>query len=361
MKHIVLHIGPNPPPIHGASYIHSSMGKAISEMGLDFISLDTSLDIVQARNPQNTLHKFFARIFCFFKYLNHLLVARSVYLTLSGGFLGSAFDAFVVLIAVLAKVPVFVHHHSYSYINKSSIWMYFIVLLGHSRVHHIFLGDLMKKDFFSRYSPVPSTCISNLAFLPPDKSNLLDSKHQSETSTLYIGHFSNLSYEKGSHHFINVAQSALEQNKNWKFILAGPLSSELMLSHGDIIRKLPNLSYLGPLDFTQKQKFYNSIDIFLFLSMYKHEAAPLVLYEAISFGVLPVSTSLGMILQCLTTIQIFYFQGVRQLQQWYLSILKICVHLIKLTFISVNYFLKAPRLRIYLSFLLLKLSKTFKS
>ena len=55
------------------------------------------------------------------------------------------------------------------------------------------------------------------------------------------------------------------------------------------------LRYLGPVPQSDVQRYYESIDVFLFPTMYEHEAEQLVLIDAVSLGVPVVATDRGCI------------------------------------------------------------------
>lgn len=169
----------------------------------------------------------------------------------------------------------------------------------------------MRQLFFKQYGRVQYFCISNLAFMP--LINIHDCQSICESSRsngqIVISHLSNLSVEKGSHHFIRLAHMANEANKTWKFLLAGPMNTSFEEKYGKYIHSSNNLDYCGSLDSLQKHKFYGKSDYFVFLSSYRNEAQPLVLYECIINGVVPLATSIGEIADVLGMSELL-FDGV---------------------------------------------------
>jgi glycosyltransferase involved in cell wall biosynthesis len=234
------------------------------------------------------------RLKCLAKYIYILPMVDSIYLTLSGG-KGQIFDFFVALIAAVLNKPLICHHHSYKYIVQESILVKLMALVGSFNTTHIFLGESMRDQFVSRYGSVKSICISNLAFMPPVDTNSLSKVADNHVGSnpIVISHLSNLSLDKGSHHFIELAKLSQLRNQPWKFLLAGPMTDEIKLVYHSALKSLANLDYLGPLDEVGKDFFYKASTFFVFLSEYKNEAEPLVLLEAISKGVVPISTKLG--------------------------------------------------------------------
>ena len=104
---------------------------------------------------------------------------------------------------------------------------------------------------------------------------------------LVLGHLSNLGPEKGLYDVLETFRVMLAQHKQVQLILAGPPTTtetrikieEAMEEFGDA------LDYRGPVYGTDKDKFYRSIDVFLFPTHYSNEAQPYVVFEAMSYGV----------------------------------------------------------------------------
>ena len=290
----VAYIGPCPPPIHGASRIHSLFSRELRSHEFCLYLIDTSSTKLFFSSLFTGIFSTISRLKCLLKYAFFLPRASSVYLTLSGG-KGQIFDVCVVLLAALLNKPLICHHHSYKYIVQKSILVKLLALAGSSNAMHLFLGQSMRDKFISNYGSVESFCISNLAFMPlvatNFASNMVDLR--SKLSSVVISHLSNLSHAKGSHHFIELAMLAQRANQPWKFILAGPMTNELRLEYQNTLKNLQNLEYLGPIDEVAKDDFYKKSTFFIFLSEYKNEAEPLVLLEAISKGAIPIATKVG--------------------------------------------------------------------
>ena len=54
----------------------------------------------------------------------------------------------------------------------------------------------------------------------------------------------------------------------------------------EALKKYPDsINYRGPVHGSNKKEFFNDIHIMLFPSRYKNEAQPLVVFEALSYGV----------------------------------------------------------------------------
>ena len=290
----VAFVGPCPPPVHGASRIHSLFALELRAREICPYIIDTSTAKLYPTSSRAVISAGFLRLNCLLRYIYALPKVGNIYLTLSGG-KGQIFDFFIVLIAAVFNKPLICHHHSYKYIVHKYILVKLMVFIGSLNTTHIFLGKSMRDQFVSRYGRVNSFCISNLAFMPlvSPPYPLKIGNSQTGLSSIVISHLSNLSFDKGSHHFIELAKFSQLTNKPWKFLLAGPMNDELKLEYQNTLENLENLDYLGPLDELEKDDFYNKSTFFIFLSNYKNEAEPLVLLEAISKGVIPIATKLG--------------------------------------------------------------------
>ena len=116
-----------------------------------------------------------------------------------------------------------------------------------------------------------------------------------------IGFLSNLSEEKGAMIFLDVAAEVLKLAPDLKFTIAGPATDKLFrdkfLARASA---LPNVRYLGPVFDDDKNKFFKSIDLLLFPTLYKNEAEPLILYEAMRFSVPVIAYGRGCIPEILS-------------------------------------------------------------
>ena len=112
-----------------------------------------------------------------------------------------------------------------------------------------------------------------------------------------LGHLSNLCAEKGTHLVLDLFERMLEKGSGVSVVLAGPILEDdlwarierLKKEHGDLI------TWLGLVTGSEKTKFFEAIDLFVFPTLYKHEAQPLVLLEALGYGVPIVSMRRGCI------------------------------------------------------------------
>ncbi|MCK1485648.1 glycosyltransferase family 4 protein [Bradyrhizobium sp. 193] len=206
-----------------------------------------------------------------------------VYLGCEGD-LGLIYTAALVLSARLFGHPVLLHHHSFSYIDKSSGLMRLILSTGGTRIRHIFLCTTMQNRFESRYGKVSnSRIVSNAAFV---QSETQGGEIASENRTLRIGLLSNLTREKGLYTFLDLLRLVRKSGLDVEGLLAGPIANEedrTMVAMAE--KELRGaLQYLGPLYGDAKARFYSQVDIFVFPTEYANEAEPTVIFEALAAG-----------------------------------------------------------------------------
>jgi glycosyltransferase involved in cell wall biosynthesis len=141
-------------------------------------------------------------------------------------------------------------------------------------------------------------CIPNALAVP----TMTRSASRGESDEIKVAFLSNLLPEKGADHFLEVA--ALLQKaapSKYRFLLAGggePAYVEQLQSHPSLAGAGTRVSFLGPLDTTQKWGLLDSADILVFPSRYPLEAQPLTIIEAMAFGVPTFGFRIGGLPDC---------------------------------------------------------------
>ncbi|GAA5525042.1 hypothetical protein Maes01_01602 [Microbulbifer aestuariivivens] len=215
---------------------------------------------------------------------------QAVYRPINGGY-GQIYDVIYLFTCRILKSNIFIHHHSFNYLNSYSRLFRLLLVAAGGRVTHVVLGEKMKADLCTRYSLNPANIIivSNLAFF--DNANSFE--HWAGKS-LVLGHLANLSVEKGVDDFISVCRALSDAGISFKGVIAGPISdagSSSLIEAACL--EMRQVEYIGPVYGDAKVEFFRSLDIFVFLSKYKNEAEPLVLYEAAEHGVFLIGTERG--------------------------------------------------------------------
>jgi glycosyltransferase involved in cell wall biosynthesis len=155
-------------------------------------------------------------------------------------------------------------------------------IIGPSAIH-VTLGPAMAEDL-KRYKQVQRVIVSQNARIIPDPNYTRPLRDM--TSPLVIGHMSNLSRAKGLNLAIDTIIEARSSGLDVRLVLAGPCDgAEAEATVREAQDKLGDaLEYRGPVGGETKDRFFRDIDVFLFPTIYKYEAQPLVILEAMSYS-----------------------------------------------------------------------------
>lgn len=268
----IFFVGPLPPPTNGFSEISRRM--------LDFLSLKNSVRIFDVA-PSVTLYAVIFKWCCFVFFL----VKKkpfSLYLAFSGG-RRQWIDLCFILVAWLRGVRVFVHHHSFSYLDANNLSL--VLKLGiFKHVIHIVLCDCMRDDLARQYGINLSNIrvLSNSAFF--DDALSID-RTELRSSRLQVGFLSNISFEKGIFEFFSVLNSAVLAGVTMDGVIAGPVDSAISKSFARNLASSSGIRYVGSVYGGDKESFFASIDVLFFPTRYPNEAEPVTILEALSFGI----------------------------------------------------------------------------
>lgn len=289
-----------PPPVHGASAINQKMVLHLENCGIPVAVLNT----VPSRHSrrfdgpiwklQRTLliMRIFAQVL-----LRTSQPPSSVYIGISGG-AGLLFDCVLALAIRSLRVPVVVHHHSFSYVSgNSSLFKRFCSLLGSLPVTHVVLCSEMGDQLCARYpaliSPTQVHVLSNAAFFDGGSARL----DSAEVITkLRVGYISNITPEKGIRDVLALFSRCREADLQLEMTVAGPCADESIRTELEAMSNgLEPFTYLGAVYGESKQQFFQSLDVLVFPTRYANEAEPLVIYEAAEQGVPTVANARGCI------------------------------------------------------------------
>lgn len=275
-------IGPFPPPRHGMSAINEAIETLAVNSGLSVLRYDTS--------PPSLNRTFFVRAGRWPRILKAVYGAlnfprkhpgATIYCSVSGG-LGLLYDAVCILAARMGGAgELILHHHSFRYIDAPYLPMRLLTTIAGRRALHVVLDETMEALLQERYPVIGETLtVSNAGLL-----NLpLPTPHVARPLRT-VGYLSNLSAAKGLNEILATAEACLELAQSVNFTLAGPFENARDETHyRERFARLKNVRYLGAVYGTAKEDFFLKIDAFLFPTRYRHEAEPLVVLEAMSYG-----------------------------------------------------------------------------
>lgn len=279
----ILFLGPLPPPVHGFSEINRRM---LARLQLS--SLVQVFDVSPSDNGGLRLFKLF------FKFVGSAANAKggALYLPLSGG-LRQLVDVCFAGISLLCGLRVFLHHHSFGYINHQPFYARLVLRLLRKSVHIVLceqMGDLL----CSQYS-IPTEnirVISNAAFLN-------DANHPSRVADhkgkFVLGFLSNITAAKGCFDFIELVEAASANGLDVEGLMAGPVQAEIKEVFNQAIQNVACIKHVGAVYGEDKSQFFAEIDVLVFPTRYANEAEPVTIWEAMGAGVPVISLSRGCI------------------------------------------------------------------
>lgn len=284
----VIIIGSQPPPVHGMSVVNSFMVEKISQSGCIPLKVDIS--------AKSLSRKYFARvsrikkIFSGLKYaFSNRALWSSLYISASGGW-GQIYEILFLMLGRLLGSDIFIHHHSFAYLDKSSRITRLLTWVGGLDAVHIVLCPKMGSLLQSQYKSVSKIFVLSNIVVCEEKNTAPRGLKDYTT----IGYISNISKEKGIYLYLDVVTALIEKGVPVRGLVAGPFQDKLtevaVLSR---INEYSGIDYLGSVGGDSKNKFFSDIDVLLFPSMYRNEAEPLCIFESLQYGVPIISTDKG--------------------------------------------------------------------
>jgi glycosyltransferase involved in cell wall biosynthesis len=244
----------------------------------------------------------------------------AIYLAPHSG-IGLLYSSFLAGVSRLFGYTLYVHYHSYRNMRRYSPLMGLFLALCGPRAVHIVLAPPMEWGLRRFYKSVKRVeVLSNSVFIPP-----VQHARKFEGGRIRIGHLSNLSREKGIENVLECLRRLRADDVEVECVLAGPATDDAtdQLIARACVEFGEYLQYLGPLRQAEVQRFYESIDVFLFPTRHEHEAEPLVVIDAVSVGVPVVATDrgcIGYLLQatggCVFAADDFVGRAVEQIALW---------------------------------------------
>jgi succinoglycan biosynthesis protein ExoL len=315
-KHVkMLFMGLFPPPIDGQRVITQRM----------FECFDAEAEVARAGIDQfptfGPLSKALSALAgCFVVLRERVRGCATLYLAPHSG-LGLTYSSLIVLASRCVGYRIALHYHSYrNIVRRSRLMAVFLAISGPDALH-IVLAPPMAKDLRRAYPFVRNIAVlSNAIFSAPRQVvRVFDAK------PIHLGHLSNLSLEKGLAIVLECFRELRKQNIDVVLRLGGPPDDD------DIARTIvaaqaefgERLQYLGRLDSSDVHRFYDDIDIFLFPTLYEHEAEPLVIVDALAASVPVIASDRGCIpyllddeAGCVFPASDFVDQAVKQVSRW---------------------------------------------
>lgn len=301
MKKRILFISPLPPPVHGSAMVSKQIkdSKLINEtFDCNFINLSTS-------RKMDEIQKFsfvkLVRLLCIYiKVFFSLLCHRYDLCYCAIACFGTPFlkDAPVVLLCKLFRRKILIHQHNkgMSLYKDKSLYHYLYhfvykntkVMLLSWRLYYDITG-IVSKD---------QVCVCPNG-VPPIKEVSIEEKPREVNSPIRLLYLSNLIPSKGCNALLEALRLLKERGLTFTCNFIGGDCPEQSATAFDALIKEKNLDdcafYQGRKYGKDKDTFYRNTDVFVFPTFYPAECFPLVLLEAMQYGLPCISTTEGAI------------------------------------------------------------------
>lgn len=286
----VVMVGAFPPPMHGMAAVNAAVRDALRAAQVEPLVID-----VAAPSLERSLSARLGRLPRVGKGLLKLATRRrlrgaSLYMSVSGGF-GQMYEIVFVLLARLRGMRIFLHHHSFAYLDRPNGVTSVLMRATGAEAIHIALSSGMAERLKSSYGVGGVTPISNAVFFATTDAAGTPRK---EPKTL--GFVSNIALEKGVFGFLDLMKAAQTAGLPVRGKLAGPFQdADTERAVRARLRELPLVEYAGPRYGADKVAFFDGIDVLIFPTRYANEAEPVTIHEAMSRAVPVIAYGRGCI------------------------------------------------------------------
>jgi glycosyltransferase involved in cell wall biosynthesis len=311
-------VGPFPPPVHGMAAVNGAVRRQLERMGTSLVGIDIAAPSLD-RSPTARLARFPKALRGILRIGIQARRGETLYMSISGGF-GQLYELLFLLLARLNGMRIFLHHHSYAYLDQPKALTRMLVYVAGSGTTHITLSDGMAARLQRTYQKAKRVvAISNAVLLFEEVGSSVGS-HQGLAK---IGFLGNIASEKGVFEFLAVAAKMEAIGIPVQAILAGPFQDPEIER---LVRKrmacLRSVVYVGPKYGPNKAAFFCEIDVLLCPT--RNDAEPLTIHEAMMHGVPVIAYGRGAIGEIVSSVcglvidpaQDFVNRAVAQLQVW---------------------------------------------
>jgi glycosyltransferase involved in cell wall biosynthesis len=217
-------------------------------------------------------------------------------------------------------VRIFLHHHSFAYLDQRKALTTLLMSVAGSDATHITQSDGMASKLQCTYDRAKRVvAISNAVLLLEEAGYTITHRQ----ALAKIGFLGNISAEKGVFEFIAVAEKMERIDQSVRVVLAGPFQdSKIERLVRERLTGLGSVDYVGPKYGQNKAAFFREIDVLLLPT--RNDADPLTIHEAMMHGVPVIAYGRGAIGEIvfphcglvIDPAQDFIERAVAQLQAW---------------------------------------------
>lgn len=316
----VFMVGAFPPPVHGMAAVNEAVRKQLERIGIPIEGIN-----IAAPSQNRSLTARLARLPTALRGIMRFGIRarrrETLYMSISGGF-GQLYEVLFLLLARLHGMRIFLHHHSYAYLDQRKALTRMLAYVAGSGATHIALSDGMAARLKRTYLQAKRVVAISNAILLLDEAGISVSPHQMLAK---IGFLGSIAAEKGIFEFLAVAEKLQAIGIPVQALLAGPFQdSEIERRIRERLTRLRSVEYVGPKYGQDKVAFFREIDVLLFPTRYVNEADPLTIHEAMMHGVPVIAYGRGAIGEIVSSVcglvidpgQDFVNLAVGQLQVW---------------------------------------------
>jgi L-malate glycosyltransferase len=289
-----------PPPVHGASM----MGRYVRESELinnrfqcDYINLSTSKHLKDI--GRSAVSKLFIFVKLYFKVFFAVLRRRYdlCYLTISSKGAGYYKDVPIVFILKLFRCNIVYHYHNKGVAENQNRWFPNLLYRFQFRNSNAILLSPVLYDDVKKYLPGDRTyfCANGIPADPNIDLTSMNAKRDSKP-VCEILFLSNMIREKGVFTLLEACKLLHSRGIKFRTNFVG----EWMDIKEEEFQEYVSSNNLGGSVFYEGKKYgrdkiayFESADIFVFPTYYHNEAFPLVILEAMQFGLPVISTREG--------------------------------------------------------------------
>lgn len=218
----------------------------------------------------------------------------TLYMSVSGGW-GQVYELLFVALARWRGMPVYLHHHSFAYLDQRSRLTGWLLRLAGATCVHVVLSPGMASRLRAQYQVKHAVAVSNTVFFLKPVA-IADTGGAPRRRLLRLGLLSNLAEEKGVFLFLDLMAAVRDAELPLRGTLAGPFQdNETERQVRARLADLPGVEYVGPKYGAEKGACFASIDAFVFPTI--NDAEPLVLHEAMQRGIPVIAYGRGAILE----------------------------------------------------------------
>lgn len=208
----------------------------------------------------------------------------SLYVSVDAG-AGMIYTLALVTVARVRRVQTYLHHHSMAYLSRRSFVLATLCRIGASNTQHLVGCTRMARLMRDRYRGARQVRILPIEFAVTGADTSPPSRTRARNEVV-LGHLGNLSEAKGLTLAFDTAALVDARGLPCRLLLAGPPatpSDEAALNQR-MKERCAGVDYLGPVYGTERERFFDQTDVFLFPSRYRHESFGLVAGEALARG-----------------------------------------------------------------------------